>query len=136
MSTPPVPQPMSMPAPQALPAPVPLPAPPQSTVAATVPAPEVQVVPEGVSKASERVQKKNRLGLKTAYVTVCIGQIGKDGKIHETLHQIDSDEFSISEVFVQEKAAKAKVKDDDGALVGFEPTGEQELVLKVKYHIP
>lgn len=65
-------------------------------------------------------------------VAVCLGIKGKDGKRQEIVHQIDSDEVRIISVThgINEKMRAVK---EEKQLVGFEPTGEYELVLKVKF---
>lgn len=76
--------------------------------------------------------KSNDPMLAYSDVAICLGLLGKDGKRQEVVHQIDSDSVRIVSVShgVVEKMRQHK---EDGQLLGFEPTGEYELTLKVKY---
>lgn len=65
-------------------------------------------------------------------VALVIGYKTKKG-IEEVVHQIDSKDVTI--VSCQHGIVR-KVKQnkaEDGSLLGFEPTGEEELTLKIKY---
>lgn len=66
-------------------------------------------------------------------VAVVIGFKTKSGKREEIVHAIDSDDVRIVTCAhtVEEKVKQSK--DEEGNLLGFEPTGEYILTLKVKY---
>lgn len=66
-------------------------------------------------------------------VAVVIGYKTKSGKREEIVHTIDSEEvrIAICNHSVEEKVKQAK--DEEGNIIGFEPTGEYILTLKVKY---
>lgn len=74
-----------------------------------------------------------KIGIDYSDVAVCLGITGKDGKRQEIVHQIDGQDVRIVSVAhgITEKVKQAK--DDDGNTLGFEPTGEYELTLKVKF---
>lgn len=73
-------------------------------------------------------------GLPVGDVAVIIGYLNKDGKREEIMHVIDGGEVQIASCShtVEEKYQKAK--DSEGNLLGFEPTGECVLTLKVKFY--
>lgn len=65
-------------------------------------------------------------------VTIVIGYTTTDGQRSEVTHEVGPGLRIVG--FVQGVVEKMqKTKDDDGRLLGFEPTGEYELTLKVKY---
>ncbi len=66
-------------------------------------------------------------------VAVVIGYKTKNGKKEEIVHTIDSDDVRIVTCShtVEEKMKAAK--DEEGNSLGFEPTGEYVLTLKVKF---
>lgn len=68
-----------------------------------------------------------------ADVAVCLGITDKSGKRQEIVHQIDGSDVRIVSVSHSINKKVKPAKDDDGAVIGFEPTGEYELTLKVKY---
>jgi hypothetical protein len=65
--------------------------------------------------------------------SVVIGYLGKDGKESEVVHTVDGEAVEIVSCTHDIKKKMRASKDDDGNVIGFEPTGEEELVLKVKY---
>lgn len=65
--------------------------------------------------------------------SVVIGYLGKDGKENEVVHTVDGDVVEIISCIHDVKKKMRPSKNEDGSLVGFEPTGEEELTLKVKY---
>jgi hypothetical protein len=82
--------------------------------------------------------KKVRKTLKgTDYtdVSVVIGLSGPNGTHQEIVHQIDGAFGSGVSIVKVEHGVEEKVRQckEDGQLVGFEPTGEYVLTLKVKY---
>ena len=65
-------------------------------------------------------------------VTVVLGYQTKKGT-EEVVHTIDGQQVQIVSCHHQiEKKVKA-MKNEDGTLLGYEPTGEETLTLKVKY---
>lgn len=67
------------------------------------------------------------------YVHVLIGTMGKDGEVHETVHSVNGDDVMIT-AFKQHSEDKVKpCKDDDGRVIGFEPTGECQMSMTVKF---
>lgn len=68
-------------------------------------------------------------------VTVIIGYVDKDGHRTEVVHDIGPG-IHITGVMHSVVEKQQKTKDDDGSFLGFEPTGEYELQLKVKYNKP
>lgn len=65
-------------------------------------------------------------------VTVVIGYETQNG-IEEVVHLIDGKKNDILEVFHNVVRKARQVKDKDGSVRAYETTGEQQLVLKVKY---
>ena len=65
-------------------------------------------------------------------VTVVIGYETQNG-IEEVVHQIDGKKNDILEVIHNIVRKARQVKDKDGSVIAHETTGEQLLVLKVKY---
>lgn len=65
--------------------------------------------------------------------SVVIGYRGKDGKENEVVHTVDGETVEIVSCTHDIKKKMRAAKDDEGNVIGFEPTGEEELVLKVKY---
>lgn len=65
-------------------------------------------------------------------VTVIIGYRNSDGQRIEVAHDVGAGVkiFGVSHSIIEKQQ---KTKDDDGRLLGFEPTGEYELKLVVKY---
>lgn len=68
-----------------------------------------------------------------ADVAVVLGFRTKSGKREEVVHTIDSDEVSIVSCTYAVERKIRQVKDEAGKSLGFEPTGEYVLTLKVKY---
>jgi hypothetical protein len=66
-------------------------------------------------------------------VTVVIGYETSDSKIEEVVHQVDGRKCDI--VLCQHSIERKKVakKDEDGTILAYEETGEEVLILKVKY---
>lgn len=66
-------------------------------------------------------------------VAVVIGYMNKNGKREEIVHHVDGSavQIALCEHKVEEKYQKCKA--EDGALIGYEPTGEVTLTLRVKY---
>lgn len=67
------------------------------------------------------------------YVTVIVGQRDKNGNCHETVHLVDGKDVSIVDYQLNVKQKHVKAKAEDGAVIGFEPTGEETLKLTVSY---
>lgn len=67
------------------------------------------------------------------YITVIVGQKDKDGNYHETVHLVDGKDVSIVDYQLSVKQKHVKAKAEDGAVIGFEPTGEETLKLTVSY---
>lgn len=65
--------------------------------------------------------------------SVVIGYLGKDGKENEVVHTVDGEVVEIVSCVHDVKKKMRAAKDDEGNVIGFEPTGEEELTLKVKY---
>jgi len=108
--------------------------------AAPVTAAAAPFVPNAPAQASqqsptEQSRLQRRLAGKVPFsdVTVIVGRRNAAGERTEQMHNIDSRDFRItgfSEVVIEKMQ---KVKDDTGNLMGFEPTGEYELTIKVRY---
>jgi hypothetical protein len=64
-------------------------------------------------------------------VGVVIGYQTKKG-IEEVVHQVDGDDVTITSC-THEVVKKMRQVKEEGQVVGFEPTGEETLILKVKY---
>jgi hypothetical protein len=64
-------------------------------------------------------------------VGVVIGYKTKKG-IEEVVHQIDGEEVTITSC-QHEVVKKMRQVKEEGQVVGYEPTGEETLVIKVKY---
>lgn len=66
-------------------------------------------------------------------VSVCIAYETAEGKIEEVVHTIDGKKCDI--VLAQHSIERKKVakKDEDGSIISYEETGEEILLLKVKY---
>ena len=66
-------------------------------------------------------------------VAVVIGYETSNGKIEEVVHTIDGKKCDI--VLCQHSIERKKVakKDEDGSIIAYEETGEEVLLLKVKY---
>lgn len=91
----------------------------------------IQVPPagEGAMRQSRRLDGK----VPVSDVTLIIGYRDRQGARQEVIHDIvDSDHrIVMCSHNVIEKVQK--VKDDEGNLMGFEPTGEYEVTIKIKY---
>lgn len=66
-----------------------------------------------------------------SFVKVEIGY--KSGSV---LHEVRDEEYSIDALSYTLDKKTQKVKDEEGAFLGFEPTGEYILTIKVKYTRP
>jgi hypothetical protein len=81
------------------------------------------------------VEDKKKMGLPIGVpvtdVTVIVGYVSKDGSRQEVIHDIHNVRIASCVHQVDEKLQKAK--DEEGNFIGFEPTGEYSLTLKVKY---
>lgn len=64
-------------------------------------------------------------------VGVVIGYSARDG-VREVVHQVNGSEVEIISC-IHSVEKKMRACKEDGQLVGFEPTGEEVLTLKVKY---
>ena len=64
-------------------------------------------------------------------VGLVIGYKTKKG-VEEVVHQVDGEEVTITSC-THEVVKKMRCVKQDGQVVGYEPTGEEMLVLKVKY---
>ena len=67
-------------------------------------------------------------------VTVIIGMRNREGNREEIIHDINTENkkrIVLCNHNIEEKMQKAK--DDEGMFIGYEPTGEYTLTLKVKY---
>lgn len=85
-------------------------------------------------KAAEKKEKVLRpSAVPITDVTLIIGMKTKDGKREEVIHDINTDDalrIVTCSHTIEEKTRACK---EDGQLVGYEPTGEYVLTLKVKY---
>lgn len=68
-----------------------------------------------------------------ADITVEIGYVDNEGKRREVLHEINSEDVRITSCDHGIHEKTKITKDDEGHILGIEPTGEYELVLKVKF---
>lgn len=68
-------------------------------------------------------------------VAVVIGFKTKNGQREEIVHTIDSDDVSITNCLHSVEQKVKQAKSVTGELLGFEPTGEYILTLKVKYTV-
>ena len=127
----------------AVPAPAPAPFTPTPAPVAAQEAPKPAVTAEGLKQAVALVGKAQP-GMRKASsvlsavpitdVTVIIGMINREGHREEIIHDINTEErkrIVLCNHNIEEKMQKAK--DDEGAFIGYEPTGEYTLTLKVKY---
>jgi hypothetical protein len=82
-----------------------------------------------IAEVAKQARKKMVSELPYKNISLCIGM--EDGK--EIVHQISDEDVRIVSVqhSVNEKVKQSK--DEEGNLLGFEPTGEYELTLKVKF---
>jgi hypothetical protein len=67
------------------------------------------------------------------YVTIVVGQKGKDGKVHEMVHTVDGTDVSIVDYQFNVKQKHAKAKTEEGMTIGFEPTGEETIKMTLSY---
>jgi hypothetical protein len=67
------------------------------------------------------------------YVHVVVGHKDKDGTRHEVVHKVDGTDVAISKFNLSHEQKFAKVKNEEGLPLGFEPTGEEVLTVTVKY---
>lgn len=96
-------------------------------------APSTEVVSNLVERAAQRRQRRSS-AVPYTDIAVCIGMKDELGIRKEIVHQIQGEDSDIRIVNVEHKVTeKTRQCKEDGQLVGFEPTGEYELVLKVKY---
>ena len=66
-------------------------------------------------------------------VTVVVCQRDKNGAVHEAIHTVDGTAVSIVDYQFNIKQKHVKAKDDEGKLIGFEPSGEETLKLVLSY---
>lgn len=103
--------------------------PPQPPGGATPQVQQVAPASETAARHARRLQGK----VPISDVTIIVGRKNLEGQRTEEMNNIDGRDFRItgfSEVVVEKMQ---KVKDDQGNLMGFEPTGEYELTVKVRY---
>jgi len=122
-------------------------APAVATVPAPAPAaftpPKPEITAAGLKQAVELVGKAQP-GMRKASsllsavpitdVTVIIGMRNREGNREEIIHDINTEQkkrIVLCNHNIEEKMQKAK--DDEGIFIGYEPTGEYTLTLKVKY---
>lgn len=103
-------------------APVPAPFPPPELKGA------VAVAPEGKKEKKSRPSEVH-----VTDVVVIIGMKTKGGKREEVQHSIDVEDGLRIVKCVQEIEERQRQCKEDGQLIGFEPTGEYNFNLKVKY---
>ncbi len=69
-----------------------------------------------------------------ASASVAIEYRAKNGQAHEVVHTVDGEVVEIVSCTHDIKKKMVAAKDPEtGERLGFEPTGEEELILKVKY---
>ncbi len=73
------------------------------------------------------------MGFPVESVAVCIGYDVGNGKTEEVVHVIDSQKCDILKVEHSIERKKVAKKDEDGSIIAYEETGEEVLLLKVKY---
>ena len=66
-------------------------------------------------------------------VTIVVCQLDKSGVPHEIIHTVDGTKVSIVDYQFNVKQKHAKAKTEEGAVIGFEPTGEESLKLSLSY---
>lgn len=66
-------------------------------------------------------------------VTIVVGYKTKDGKIEETVQEIDASTVQISGFKLDHNRKHKSVKNENGDFIGFEPTGEETINLTVKF---
>jgi len=93
------------------------------------PAPTVQIVPPSTEETQARPRISNDLPIDS--VGVVIGYTARDG-VREVVHQVNGSEVEIISC-VHSVEKKMRACKEDGQLIGYEPTGEETLTLKVKY---
>lgn len=95
---------------------------------------QLEDIQRQLSDQPPRAQKRTLpRGTEYTDVAICIGlEPVSGGDRKEIIHQIDGSQVRITSVEhkVNEKMRAVK---EDGQLIGYEPTGEYELTLKVKY---
>jgi hypothetical protein len=86
---------------------------------------------ESALKSVENTSK--RTGIAYSDIAVVIGYLDKDGNRQESVHVIDSDVVDISKVNLVVENKMRACKNEEGNLIGYEPSGEVHLKLEVKY---
>lgn len=88
------------------------------------------------SKTSEKVAPQ-KLAVNPDFpidsIHVVIGVKTKDGKVEEQVYSVDGTKVQITGYTFDVKQKHQKAKDEDGNLIGFEPTGEETMRLVVSY---
>ena len=92
--------------------------------------PAISVVPE-VPVPEKKAKKKPDMPIGS--VTVSINYLDGEGKMQEVMHDIGGENVRIVQCIHNINQKVKMAKGDEGELLGFEPTGEYELTLKVKY---
>jgi hypothetical protein len=66
-------------------------------------------------------------------VSLIVGIVDRDGKRYETIIDITSKDYDIINYNLTQSKKVKQTKDDNGSVIGFEPTGELQLKLDLKY---
>jgi hypothetical protein len=90
-----------------------------------IPVPAIAAVPE---KPLRKTQSN-----KITDVKITLGFNSPSGR-HEAQYVIPAEDFIIDSYAVADEEKVMKAKGDSGEFIGFEPTGEHVLTLKIKYH--
>jgi hypothetical protein len=121
------------PAPMPVPVPAPEPKAVNTTGTTTVTVP-VTIVPPGVSGRKQKDRKPKSGSNRITDVKIVLGFTTPDGARQEAVYMVDADRYLIDGYSFTDEGKIAKARDEEGNLVGFESTGERNMVLKVKYH--
>lgn len=100
-------------------------------------APEViktSVMKDSATKTVESISK--RTSIEYTDLTVIVGSNDKDGNRQEQVHVIDGEVVNIAKVLLLNEEKQRACKNDEGNIVGYEPSGEVNLKLEVKYFVP
>lgn len=108
---------------------------PAAPVAPVTPVDQLAATADQLEKTAKQLRQERLRawgGVPITDITVCIGIRDPNGERREVVHQIDSSAYRIvsCQHGVQEKTAAVR---EEGAIIGFEPTGEFELSLKAKF---
>lgn len=111
----------------------PLPPPPPVGGAVVPPPPSTGEPPMTAADLAARAARRIAGKVPISDITIIVGRTNAEGQRSEEMTNVDRRDYRITGFSQVISEKMQKVKDDEGRLMGHEPTGEHEITIKIRY---